>query len=64
MAPIYGWGPKIKRLIGSVSYGHWKRTTLVGGLTLNGFIAPLVIERAMNAAIFEAWAVPAGWNSP
>ena len=55
MAPIYGWGPKSKRLIGSVSYGHWKRTTFVGGLTLNGFIAPLVIEQAMNAAIFEAW---------
>lgn len=55
MAPIYGWGPKNERLIGSVSYGHWKRTTFVGGLTLNGFIAPLVIEQAMNAAIFEAW---------
>ena len=55
MAPLFGWGPKSERLIGSVSCGHWKRTTFVGGLTLGGFIAPLVIEQAMNAAIFEAW---------
>ena len=55
MAPLYGWGPKGKRLIGSVSNGHWKRTTFVGGLSLNGFIAPMVIEQAMNAATFEAW---------
>ena len=55
MTPTYGWGPKNKRLVGSVSYGHWKRTTFVGVLTLNGFIAPLVIEQAMNGAIFEAW---------
>lgn len=55
MAPLYGWGPKSERLIGSASCGHWKRTTFIGGLTLGGFIAPLVIEQAMNASIFEAW---------
>ncbi len=55
MAPLYGWGPKGERVIGSASHGHWKRTTFVGGLTLNGFIAPMVIEQAMNAATFEAW---------
>lgn len=32
-----------------------KRTTFVGGLTLDGFIAPMIIEQAMNAATFEAW---------
>ena len=55
MAPLYGWGPKGERLIGTASHGHWKRTTFTGGLTLDGVIAPLVIEQAMNAAIFEAW---------
>ena len=55
MAPLYGWGPSSERVLGSVSCGHWKRTTFVGGLTLDGFIAPLVIEQAMNASIFEAW---------
>ena len=55
MAPLYGWGPKSERLVGSASHGHWRRTTFVGGLTLDGFIAPLVIEQAMNAAIFQAW---------
>ena len=55
MAPLYGWGPKSERLTGAAPCGHWRRTTFVGGLTLRGFIAPLVIEQAMNAAIFEAW---------
>ena len=55
MAPLYGWGPKGERVIGSVSRGHWKRTTFVGGLTLDGFIAPMVIEQAMNGVTFEAW---------
>jgi len=26
MVPLYGWGPKAERLVGSVSCGHWKRT--------------------------------------
>jgi transposase len=55
MSPLYGWGPKGERVIGSASYGHWKRTTFVGGLTLDGFIAPMVIEQAMNGVTFEAW---------
>ena len=55
MAPLYGWGPKDQRVTGSVSHGHWRRTTFIGGLTLDGFIAPLVIEQAMNAETFEAW---------
>ena len=55
MAPLYGWGPKGGRLVGTASHGCWKRTTFVGGLTLDGFIAPMVIGQAMNAAIFETW---------
>lgn len=55
MAPLHGWGPKGQRLIGAASHGGWKRTTFTGGLTIEGVIAPMVIEQAMNAAIFEAW---------
>ena len=55
MAPRYGWGPRGERLIGTAPCGHWHTTTFVGGLTLNGFLAPLVIDGAMNGATFEAW---------
>ncbi len=34
------------------SLGHWKTVTFVAGLRLDGFIAPFVIDCAMNGAIF------------
>lgn len=55
MAPLYGWGARGERLIGTAPHGRWRRTTFVGGLTLTGFVAPMVIEQAMNRAIFETW---------
>ena len=55
MAPRYGWGRCGERVIGAAPCGHWHTTTFVGGLTLGGFISPLVIEGAMNAVTFEAW---------
>ena len=55
MVRRYGRGPRGKRVDGPVPHGHWKSTTFVGGLTSRGFIAPYVIDGAMNGAIFEAW---------
>ena len=55
MARRYGRGPRGKRVDGPVPHGHWKSTTFVGGLTVNGFIAPYVTDGAMNGAIFRAW---------
>jgi transposase len=55
MAPRYGWGPRGERVVGSTPHGHWLTTTFVGGLTVNGFIAPYVMPCPMNRAIFEAW---------
>ena len=36
-------------------FGHWKTTTFVAGLRLNGLVAPLVLDGPMNAAAFEAY---------
>jgi transposase len=55
MARRYGRGPRGRRVDGPVPHGHWKSTTFVGGLTTHGFIAPYVIDGAMNGAIFKAW---------
>jgi len=54
MVRRYGRGPRGKRVDGPVPHGHWKSTTFVGGLTSRGFIAPYVIDGAMNGAIFKA----------
>jgi len=55
MARRYGRSPRGGRLDGPIPHGHWKSTTLVGGLTANGFIAPYVLDGAMDGAIFRAW---------
>ena len=55
MARRYGRGPRGKRVDGPVPHGHWKTTTFVGGLTCRGFIAPYVIDGAMNGTLFKAW---------
>lgn len=44
-----------RRLDGPVPHGHWKSTTFVGGPTRRGFIAPYVVDGAMNSRLFPAW---------
>ena len=39
----------------SVPHGHWKTTTFVGALTLRGFIAPFVLDGAINRDDFETY---------
>jgi len=55
MARRYGRSPRGKRLDGPIPHGHWKSTTFVGGLTTRGFVAPYVLDGAMNGTIFLAW---------
>jgi len=35
--------------------GHWKTITFVGGLTLAGIIAPMLIDQPIDGDIFLAW---------
>ena len=55
MTRRYGRSPRGRRLDGPVPHEHWKVTTFVGGLTTRGFVAPYVLDGAMNGAIFKAW---------
>jgi transposase len=55
MARPRGRCPRGERLIGKVPHGHWKITTFVAALRRNAMIAPLVIDRPMNGAIFKAY---------
>ncbi|MDQ0438686.1 hypothetical protein QO014_003081 [Kaistia dalseonensis] len=44
-----------ERLRVGVPHGHWKTTTFVGALTLRGFIAPWVLDGAINRTAFETY---------
>ncbi len=50
-----GHAARGQRLVDKVPHGHWKTTTFVGGLTTRGFVAPYVLDGAMNGAVFRAW---------
>ena len=55
MARLRGWAPKGERCRAAIPHGHWKTITFVGGLTLNGFIAPMLLDGPMDGECFLAW---------
>ena len=55
MARMYGRAPKGERCRAPVPHGHWKTTTLVAGLTLDGVVAPMTLDGAMTGAAFLAY---------
>ena len=54
MARLRGWAPKGRRCRAAVPHGHWKTITFVGGLTLDGVIAPMLIDQPIDGEIFLA----------
>lgn len=55
MARTHGRAPKGERCRAPVPHGHWKTTTFVGALTLDGMTAPWVIDGAMDGEMFLLW---------
>lgn len=55
MARLYGRAPRGERCRAPVPHGHWKTTTFVGGLTLDGIVAPMTIDGAMTGTAFLAY---------
>jgi len=55
MTRTHGRCPHGQRLIMSVPHGHWKTTTFVVALTLQGLVAPTVVDGPMNGDIFVAY---------
>ena len=55
LARLRGWAPKGERCTAAIPHGHWKTITFVGGFTLGGFVAPLLLDGPMDGACFLAW---------
>ena len=54
MARTHGRAPRGERLVAAVPHGHWHTTTFLCGLRADGPIAPLVVDGAINGAVFHA----------
>ena len=55
MAPLRGWGPKGKRLMGFAPYGHWRTMTFLAALRCDQLTAPCVFDGPINGASFLAY---------
>ena len=55
MARTHGRAPRGERLRMATPHGHWKTTTFVAGLALQGMIAPFVLSGPINRAAFETY---------
>ena len=55
MTRTHGYAPRGERLDAAAPAGHWRSTTFVGGLTADGFIAPMVLDGPMTGAAFVAY---------
>lgn len=55
MARLRGWAPRGQRCRAAVPHGHWKTTTFVGGLTLSGMCAPMLLDGPMDGEAYLAW---------
>jgi transposase len=55
MARWRGRAPRGERLRAGVPHGHWKTTTFVAGLRLDGIAAPMVLDGPINRDTFQAY---------
>lgn len=55
MARLYGRSRRGVRCKAAIPHGHWKTTTFVGGLRLDGMTAPMMLDGPMDGAAFLAY---------
>ena len=55
MTRLRGRAPRGERLVAKVPHGHWKTTTLIAALGIDGIRCSTVVDGAVNADIFEAF---------
>lgn len=55
MTRRYGRAQKGTRVHDEVPFGRWETTTLVGAMTMERAVAPMVLDGAMDTLAFEAY---------
>jgi len=55
MARRYGWSPRGQPAFAAVPFGHRKRLSVIGALGMDGMVATMTVEGAVNSAIFVAY---------
>jgi len=55
MVRLRGRARRGQRLIGRTPHGHWKTSTFVAALRVDGLVAPGVFDGAINGELFLAW---------
>lgn len=55
MTRLRGRAPRGQRLIDKIPHGHWKATTLIAALDLEGMRCSTVLDGAVNGDVFEAF---------
>lgn len=55
MTRLRGRAPRGERLIAKVPHGHWKTTTLIAALGIEGVRCSTVVDGAVNGPLFEAF---------
>ena len=55
MTRLRGRAPVGDRLLAKTPHGHWKTTTLIAALDCVGIRCSMVVDGAVNAAVFEAF---------
>jgi transposase len=55
MTRLRGRAPRGERLIDRTPHGHWKTTTLIAALGIEGMRCATVVDGAVNGDVFEAF---------
>ena len=55
MTRLRGRAPRGQRLIAKIPHGHWKTTTLIAALGIDGIRCSTVVDGAINGDVFEAF---------
>lgn len=55
MTRLRGRAPRGERLIDKVPHGHWKTTTLIAALGIEGIRCSTVVDGEVNGDVFEAF---------
>lgn len=55
MTRLRGRSLKGTRLVEHVPHGHWMTTTFLAAIRASGWVAPLVVDGAINGKLFLGW---------